>query len=417
MNVYKNSFAISGLGIFFIFSILFSLTAFSPTLSVYFLILFLVFCNFPENNSAHGLLVLLVFTWVIFNALDVVSFENFILASDDFSSYYNNYVNFQMNGFYSEAFFEFGYGEIALPLINYLSSLIIDGYEPYKLKLIYSVLQSFGLIGCCISIAKYYNLSLKQRYLLIAVVIAFFKPLVGIQLSRQCFSSIFIVLSIFSYNRSKKISFFLISFLFHSSAIILYPLTVFLFKKRTKRDFLLTVISALGLYLFFTIAYSILRDSIINIPILNKLDYALRMISEPDKLRQSVITSLLLMIYLTPLILICFYSKKQSYFKFNILIIFTFLIFFSTFPGVNNRIFLTQLYLFLGVYYYLIMFHGFNTYNLYHRLFVALCFTFLFVQSHYGNEGRRFSNFDINPFFYMQTLDHKEFEINRGALE
>lgn len=417
MSVNNPTYAVKNVFLIIIFIASIFLSVLSPSCTVFIIIALLFLVNFHGNSSYYGLFLLLLTLWLVFNAIDVISFKNFVYASDDFSSYYNNYLDFLKFGFNKDSLFEYGNIEIALPLLNYLCSLIIDGPEPYKVKFIYAFIQGFGVLFCCFRISSYYHMNLKRTVLLVSLVLIFYKPIVALQLSRQTFSSIFIVAFIFTNRRLHKIIYFIIAILFHSSTIILLPISIFLFRNRTKKDFVITLIIISCLFALTQITYSVLRLSVINVPILNKLDYIVRALSDPDKIRQSVLTSFLLICYLVPILIGCIVKKWSGNLKYNILIILSLLIIFCMFPGFNNRILLPELYLFLGFYYFNILFDNVGNTVVFYKVIVVVCFSFLFIQSHYNEENRRFSNFELQPLYYLNFFSQQEDTINRDELE
>ncbi|EKG7070730.1 O120 family O-antigen polymerase [Escherichia coli] len=419
MNVRDNDNAIKLLEFVLIFS--FFLIAlfflYSPSYLIYIVVSAFVLIKF-NNNYSFGLFILLIMVWLVVNSTNVISYQNFVLASDDFSSYYNNYLGFLHYGINEENLFEFGYSEIMLPLLNYIASLIIGQPEPYKLKFLYSILQSTGVLYCCVKISRHYKLDLSNSILLTAAVLVFYKPLVGIQLSRQMFSSIFIIAFIFTNNKFERVIFALIAFCFHSSAIVLLPITQYLLTKRKRKDLYYSLIIVLLAYAAFIVVFTSFKNELINIPVLNKLDYTFRMFNEPEKIKQSVFTSFLLLIYLIPALIFSILNKKSDGFKYNIAIICVFLISFCIVPGFNNRLFFAELYVFLGFFYYMVFFYNrVNAREHVSRLIIFILFTILFFQSQFSSENRRFDSFELEPFYYLKYLEYRETEINRGLLE
>lgn len=208
------------------------------------------------------------------------------------------------------------------------------------------------------------------------------------------------------------------AFCFHSSAIILLPITQYLLTKRKRKDFYYSLIIVLLAYAAFIVVFTSFKNELINIPILNKLDYTFRMFNEPEKIKQSVFTSFLLLIYLIPALIFSILNKKSDGFKYNLAIICVFLISFCIVPGFNNRLFFAELYVFLGFFYYMVFFYNrVNAREHVSRLIIFILFTILFFQSQFSSENRQFDSFELEPFYYLKYLEYRETEINRGLLE
>lgn len=392
---------------------------FSPAITIYVVVLLIALLHIKNVNSYFGLLLLLLFLWLVSNAIDVTSYVNFLYKSDDFSTYYNNYLGFVFNQRQQNDIFEFGPIEFGLPVLNYILAFVLQSPEPYKVKFLYSLLQGGGLLICAYKIARYYKLDSKEFGLLVFLIIIFYKPLLAIQLSRQCYSTIFIVLYCFSRGSTSKISFALLAIVFHTSAIFLLPISVYLFKARTKKDFYLSFCIILSLFVSVEVFLYFLQSSLINIPVLNKLDFAVRAYNDDEKKQQAIITSLLLIAYLMPLIFTLLVSGSNMPYRYNIYIMTLVLIVFCAYPGFNNRVFFAQLYFLLGYYYFMIFFYKNSKNIILKKMFMLMCFTFLFMQSHLkiSNEEQRLDFFNLTPFHYLENLSESGGYIDRDKLE
>ncbi|MEY0174294.1 EpsG family protein [Providencia rettgeri] len=412
-----NDYKYSNIVILSILLLVSLLVVFSPTLSLYFIVSFLILFSL-KNNSYYGVVILLLILWLFFNAINTIAFQNFIYSSDDFSSYYNNYLSFLYSDDFLKNLTEFGYFEVGLPFLNFLLTLIIQEPEPYKVKFYYSILQGIGVIYCAMRAAKYYNLNVNSTILLITLTIVFYKSILAIQLSRQTFSSIFIILYIFSTNKKSKFIFLLSSVIFHSSAIFLLPISIFLFKKRTKKDFLIFALIATFIYTIIQFSYLLLQSSLINYPIINKLDFSIRLLRDDEKVKQSIDTSILLMAYIVPILFLSFISKNHSHFKYNYLIIIFGLFLFQSFPGLNNRVFFLQLYFFLGFYYFSTFFIFGKSNHLVYKIFILIIFNFLFLQTHLIRDEniKRFPEYSNTPFYYLNNISEKNQSVDRTLL-
>lgn len=401
--------------------ILFMAVLFSPIIAVVIVVTTLIFLKVSDQNLQYGITFLLLSLLIIVNAIDAISIKNFVIVNDDFSAYYNNYLSFLDMRTVSvvDGIFEFGMVEIGLPTLNYLLSLLIGSNEPYVLKFFYAIIQLSLLFYCCMVIAKNKKMTARDFTILCCVCFVFYKSLLAIQISRQTFSSFMIVLGIFSDSRRKTIFFYMLAIIFHSSAIFLYPLSVYLFQERKLKDFYLSAVVAICGWVFIQLMYQLLLINIINIPVLNKLDFAFQALQHPEMIKQSVLTSLLLILYLMPLVGYTIIRWGYSKYKYNVFILILVLVIYCKYAGFINRIFILQLYIFLGYYYYFTLFENNNKNKLTKYIFILCCFLFLLGQSHYKltEKDTRFPLIGDQPLYFLDNINEKQNFVDRFKLE
>ncbi len=139
---------------------------------------------------------------------------------DDFSRYYQNYLDIY-DGI-ENAMFAWGGGfEIGLPLFYKILSLIFPRLLPQSVLFLTAL--SVGLLFYiwlevyAIKLFKPY-----QRAALVAFAMFIDVFMESIGLTRQCFSSVFLLYAIFSKNIPHKLLFFIIASFFHISAILVF---------------------------------------------------------------------------------------------------------------------------------------------------------------------------------------------------
>jgi hypothetical protein len=207
----------------------------------------LLICNRYGNKNK------IILSFFYFSCIFFFSFlysskvdENFI--NNDFEVYYNNYKTFfDLNESKFKNILKFGFEELREPGLGFLHFIIykaipqlnIEQLLFFHLTLI-SILYFFWLK----KISK--NFDGYKKNLVIVTCFIFFGIAVGNQLTRQLYSSIFILYALTSRKFSTQSIFLFLGTLFHLSAIIVYTVLFFCKKKITKFIFLPT-----GVIIFF----------------------------------------------------------------------------------------------------------------------------------------------------------------------
>ncbi|MEZ9349921.1 EpsG family protein, partial [Vibrio splendidus] len=156
-----------------------------------------------------------------------MSNDHFAIRGDDFTTYYNNYLEIY-NGNYSDAIFQFSGGfEVGAPLVNLFIYSMIGEPLPYVFKLFHITFILFLLLIVCIKIVKFYNLSVRDLFFILALSLVFIKLNYVFLIMRQGYASLFIALAIFSLGRQRYL-FLAIACLFHLSSLVIFPLSYFI---------------------------------------------------------------------------------------------------------------------------------------------------------------------------------------------
>ena len=395
----------------------------SPRLGYFFSIPTLIFFGFYSKHKPPSVIKnitsLLIFMVLVSIAFHNVSYENFILESDDFTDYYNNYLGFLNEGFTLFYLFRFG-PEINLALFNFILSELINGPYPYLLKFIYSLLQVFLLYLVIRKIRLKEELNFFSYIILFSLVIIFFKSNLLIQYSRQAFSSMLILLAVFSTGKDKKL-YLVIALLTHLSAFIVYPLCKILMTEMSKKLFIRALFISFLIFIFL-LSSSYISGYVSGIPLLNKLVYVTKNMNNTESVITSIKSSMMLVLYMMP---IFFYSIVTSFrmqnqgFQYNVYLIVFIIILFSAFPGFINRVFLPVISVFLGYFYYKILFiNSFRYKDLAIRLTAVLLFHVIifFASSFSGGAYSRYSIIDLNFNHITDTLFFKQQYIDRRFL-
>jgi hypothetical protein len=160
--------------------------------------------------------------------------QNF--PNNDFLIYYNNYKDFfDLNKSKIKIIFQFGFEAIKEPGLGGLHFIIYKALPQLNIK----QLLIFHLI--LISVLYYIwlqRVSKKfdgyKKNLIIVVCFLFFGIAAGNQITRQLYSSIFILYALTSRKFSSQSTFIFLATLFHLSAILTYAILFFCKKKITK---------------------------------------------------------------------------------------------------------------------------------------------------------------------------------------
>ncbi|MGR5547050.1 EpsG family protein [Vibrio sp. PNB22_2_2] len=401
-----------------IYSLVF-LIIISPAFSPFFsFVISLLALFFPFNNKYLVSRVIVFFACcsiVVSLSVINVSQANFIFKNDDFTAYYNSYLDIYYNGFSFDVLTQYNGVEIGLPLVNFFIYKLIGNPHPYMVKFFYSIFQLTFFSWCIYLYSIKKKLNIKEMSILFALSFIFAKPLIMIQVSRQAISSLFIFLALCSDKRASKNIFIVFAFLFHSSVIFIYPLIKFLFLPRKRKDFIYTMTIALSFVSFLFLVYSFLRGNIISIPIINKLDFVIRMMVDEEMVKNSINTSIKLLVYIFPMAFYCVFLEPKNTYKYNVFILFGLVASFSFLPGLSNRLLLFPLYIFTGVYYFKVFFE--NGVNLALKYLIVCLVGFSLLALVYADFNlSRFSIFYGSFFYYLDGLNEESLYINRHLL-
>lgn len=401
-----------------------SILSFSPfiagLMAVCYLFLVKNDSDYREWIKSQYLIIILMASTFFFT----LSVENFQVRSDDFTSYYNYFLDIHYKYVSLSELIKYSFPEIGLPLVNYISEIVINNIEPYKLKSIYLIIHLTGLyiIINLVSIRLKFNNG--QLAIFSCLTIVFFNSIIGIQVSKQTISSIFILIGIFSERKPFRTISILCAVVFHLSALLIYPLSMFLLKKRSRKDIIYVLFTVVIVNVLLLFIIPRISSFLIGIPVLDKLDFTIRMMSDPERVLQSLRTSLMLLIYLSPLVIYSFLFRQYPQISYvnNVMILIILVLGFCYFPGINNRVFLIQFYIFLGFYYALVFLKEGNLNKLNEfsaRLLLLFVAVIMLINTHFLKAGA-YSRFDIvgeTPFYYMSTLDEEVGRINRSILD
>ncbi|MEO9494307.1 MAG: EpsG family protein [Vibrio splendidus] len=407
--------------IIFIFITLFS---FSPLLAMITALVMILFIGAKSSEYSSLLIFMLSIYYILSASIAVSGVENFILRSDDFTAYYNEFIALRYNQ--GDLYDNIRFPEFGISLLNIFIGTFSDS-NPYLIKTIYCIFLGLGVIYVIRVIKHRYGLTVFEYACLTVLTLVFCNWILVIQLSRQSFSVIFIFLAFLSKGKISKILFVFFAAIFHLSALLLWPLYEFLLKPRTKREVkiivpLLVLFSAIVLLIIPHIG-----GLFIGIPVLDKLDYTLRSFLDPDSIKNSIRTSLVISFYFIVLLVYDFlFGTRSSYehearYRYTVMIIVAILLCFSYLPSVNNRVLLGPAYIFTGFYYFHFIIKGREFYkaksNI--KLFSLFAFVTVLFSSKFIINSEDYSRYDLvgdKPFYYVEHLFEEKSYIERRFL-
>lgn len=311
-----------------------------------------------QKKEHFSLFLVLLFGALFSTAISATSHPLFLYEESDFTTYYLNYLVFYNEGLHAnvEEYFKFGsYIEFGIPILHYLFELIIDAPYPYLVRFFHSVLQIALLSAAVFKIAKFFSFSFKELSLVFSLTFLFFKFGATLNHLAQGYSSLFIVIGVFSKRRVNL--WFLLAVCFHLSALLIYPLTRFLLRTESRPKLLLFCLSCLIISLFIYSMLSILSDLVSTSgSYLIKLQWAFTKVMEPEKVLGSLKLALIASMYLVLLLLInliAFIQRKVTFpLCYNVLAILVFVVSFSYLPGISVRVMAPVLTVLLGFIYF-----------------------------------------------------------------
>ncbi|MBJ6944628.1 EpsG family protein [Vibrio cholerae] len=343
-----------------------------------------------------------------------LSVPNFLVSSDDFTTYYNNYVGMISGDFYN-SISEFGF-EIGLPILNYFLSIFSNLQYPYIFKLYHSVLNFIILSILLVYVRKNTSMSVKEFFVFSCFILILFKLPQQLHLMRQGYASYFILFALFSKYRYQRCLFLSVASIFHLSALIIYPFFFFLTKVNSKKQFYFFII----VFFSFLVLLSVLVSSGIffDIPLVNKLNFIIGYIDSEEHVNRTLSEVLKALMYFYPLaffsIIYWFKSIKcdESYFVYLSIL---FLLIFSVIPGFGLRVYMPYMSIFLGYYYYKYFCErGFSV------LVFMFIFLFLILNINWLVNSELFfynyPTFSSEPFYYIDSWMKEVGEVCRECL-
>ncbi|MEO3738654.1 EpsG family protein [Shewanella baltica] len=394
--------------LFIVFNIIF--ISFVPFLSFLTCVLSLLLLNSSKSNisrdSGVGYIIICTFFLSLSTAISAYSQPIFLYEEQDFTTYYNNYIFFLENGFDLDGFV-FGAGaEVALPLINYFLSIVIQAEYPYLVKLCYVLMQISLFLWVIALISRRYSLNWKRLALLIALMFLFFKYGATLNHLRQGFSSFFVVLALFSSDRRSKIIFFILASLFHVSALVIYPTLLYVFKERCFKIALyngvVIAIVAVGGFVVFKLMMDFVLGS--DLFFLAKAKSAFMKVSDESFYVIAVKEAIVASIYAVFALFILVFAKvkKDVFCQLFLLVVIT--IGFGYIPGLTTRLFASVFTILMG-YYFFMLFN--QEYKFSHRLSLSIFLLLLFSINWFVNSPIFYYNFPlvaVKPFYYLSDL-------------
>ncbi|HFU3231661.1 TPA: EpsG family protein, partial [Proteus mirabilis] len=206
--------------------------------------------------------------------LYVLSLPNFILFSDDFSSYYNNFLYF-LDSNYKNGFNEYNY-EFLFPSLNLVLSKFIYGKFPYLMKLGHIIINLLLLFITIIYVSKKEKIKINDFLLFTCCIMIFYKLPQQMHLMRQGYACYFIIMALFSNKICSKLIFIIIGSFFHLSTPIIYLIINALSKINNKKKLIAYTLLFASTFLLF---YYLSKQKIFfHFPLLNKLNYIINYI-------------------------------------------------------------------------------------------------------------------------------------------
>lgn len=396
-----------------------ALIAYSPLLSNVLLAFLLPFLLFVRKKRDFTFLFFILTLYIFsFSVLDL-SLPSYQYAEQDFSSYYNNYL-LVLNGEYSSAFTRFAGGfEFGLPLFHFFLSL--SGSSSYEfLNYSYIISIYIGVVFLIYKIYRKLELSVHEFIVLIVCTFVFLKTPTIINHLRQGYSSIFLLCALFSLTARGRLFFLSIATVFHSSAIVIFPL-IFVLTKITKDNF--KIVISLILFSFFLLGLSM--QFIINYIdynsyfVLGKLLVAADLYRDADLINHYLFRGLTYAIYLLPLVVLGLFRYRPGRFSndyyYMMVTLFIIQCVISFVPIVGTRLFESIFSIMVGFYYFTIIYSFKNTFHFFILLIVFSLVLVAFRLVHPFSYSA-FPGFNSDPFLFYNNYFNDNGFINRDAL-
>ncbi|MEZ8675365.1 EpsG family protein [Vibrio cyclitrophicus] len=408
---------------FFIMALPVLLILYSPILAFFVLIIgstLVSFSNFEQTFMAPifyilgGLLSLSI-------ALIASSQPVFLFLEQDFTTYYNNYYDFYSNGF-STQFFPFGKGvEVGLPLVNYLLTKIIDGPYPNLVKFYHAFFQSILLLVLVIKIRRFEKFNFHSAVFLLALSFLFFKFPSTLNHLRQGYSSVLMLIAIFSVGRVSTFFWLILAASFHLSSLALYPLIRFVLTKQKARNLKIP----LYVFAFISVAVYMMLDTIViflsatDVDLLGKLVYGFDKSLDVEYIMENIKIILTAVMYLVPIFLYGIWNryKKKCYPElfWNVVFLMSVVVFFIYLPAIPIRSFSSVFYFGIGYIYFVTMINnGRNQINLLIISSVALFIVTRWIGSPWMSFN--YPLFGTTPLYFSESLFFESDYVGRSSL-
>ncbi|OBU32393.1 EpsG family protein [Photobacterium phosphoreum] len=344
-----------------------------------------------------------------------ISLQSFLITEDDFTTYYNNYIQL-LDGNY-KALFYFGGGiEIGLPLLNLLIANLLKLPYPYMLKSIYILLFIFFAISLTNQSAKYLKNKVGETHInkmfLLLCYLLFMKLSMLLTIERQAIASYFILLAVFTDSKKKYIWIFIGS-LFHLTTPFVY-LVVNKVIKINDYKLLFKYSVIVVIFSFFLINALNLIWTLFPNP---KLGYLMMYIDSPgliDNERRKVLKEILYFIPILTLSFFCLQKKMNIKMLPSVLFLIILMFSLSNLPGVPIRLCMPILFFMVGYYFYSII----KKYNVKFQILIVIFFSFLFSLQTFKAVGyySRYPMISSSPAYYVKYFFESKSYINREAL-
>lgn len=396
----------------------FLILAFTPFLLLPITIIGLIFIGLAKYQKEYNKYIILFSFFASLGMLiNVMSIPNFLNQSDDFVTYYNNYLSLYSGDF--KAIFQFGGGiEIGLPLINLLLSKIINADYPYVVKFFHCVILLIIYLFVITLIIKKFRLDWKNTSLLIGLLFCFFKLSLAVYFLRQGYSSLFILMGLFVVTPWLRRLCYLIAVLFHSSAIVVIPMIYFLLMVKNKKKHLLFRVCCIIVSIFLWFSISTLSSISFDNVFLQKLNFFFFYLSNEEYVFNSIKSSMVSMLYLIPLLLLMLFSKGnyKSTNNLSIVSIFIFTFSFSFLPSITTRVLMPILTFFIG-YLYFLSFNSLRNVNV--KMLLMLFSVFSLNINWIFNDALYYYKYPMvstTPFYYISSNFTSGSTIDRSSL-
>lgn len=389
-----------------------------PTFT-FFILSGIIFLKTENKSAVFGLLILsLIFSIVglSFNGSSRLLFDYY---QDDFVTYYNNF--YCMYSSDNGCFKAFGVSEPGLPVINFIFSLIVWNPYPRAVLFLHSVVQLSLIMSFFYFSQRSNKDGISGFVLLCAAVLVFYKS--GSQLLhlRQGYSSIFIVGALLFSSYRKKYGFLFFAFLFHNTAIIIYPICSFiLYGSNRRRNIASACLVCLIPFIYLLVSY--MSDFIFRVPLLaNRLAFLVNNSTQDSSLLSSLVNSINRILYVLPLFfssLYLYYFRKNqqanSYLSMSLLLIVCFVV--SSYLPSFQRVFAPIAYILMGFIYYSHFkeFYSNNTLRLLLIfLWVLTCLKWFMDPIYFYSA---IPKYDYYPFYYLDYYSETSGYIDRSRL-
>ncbi|MEZ8544023.1 EpsG family protein [Vibrio splendidus] len=396
---------------------------FSPLLLMLLSIISLVLVGFSDfkGKRAQTIFYLSGIMGIFAISLSAASQPVFLFTEQDFTTYYNNYLDFYNYGF-STDFFMFGAGyEIGVPLLNNILALVINGPYPNFYKFFQAFIQCSLVFYLVTQVKKTNNLSYREACLLLGLIFLFFKYPSTLNHLRQGYSSIFILIAVFSTSRFKIVFFVFLASIFHSSALVLYFLVRFLLTCRDTVKIRSVCVFLILFSVFLFLALKPLTNFVINsdILVLGKLVWGLEKARSTENIIDNLKFVFAYSMYVFPLIgliLVRKLSGQEPYhFTGNLIMIIICIVAYFYIPAIPVRA-LSSIYLiFVGYMYFEILKSGFLKEQLFSMILLIVIFFFV----RWATSPLLYYNFpfaDVMPINYGATFFVESNYVDRHSL-